>query len=472
MNKLVEGIRKILLKTIVPLKQKQSKMLSKLRFSMEFRISLNYMRFLIIYMFLFMILFIALYYMIERKEFVYKVKDIISLEENDRYYNPYKYEGISYRIKNLKTDEIIFDDIEYDIYSKRNTIFNIYIKDDNSQEICIVKDKIKFNKNKIEYEGYFQYNFTKNYIKLKKILLGIILIFSFITFCVIKSAKRGNIKLLSPIEDMTNTANKITVNNLHSERLNIEGTKNELRDLAIVFNNMLDRLETSYESQKQFISDASHELRTPIAVIQGYSNLLDRWGKKDEAVMEEAILAIKNESKSMQELVEKLLFLSRHDKKTLRLNKEHFNMKIVVADMIKETKMVTKNRIIQADILEDVDVYGDKQCLKQSIRIFIDNAVKYTKDGDKIIITCENNNGDCVVSVTDNGIGMKPKDVDNIFERFYRADDVRNKKVEGHGLGLSIAKLIILKHAGRIKVITQYKKGSKFIITLPKNIIV
>ena len=95
---------------------------------------------------------------------------------------------------------------------------------------------------------------------------------------------------------MSETVNRLTMNNLHSERLNVEGTKNELKDLAVVFNNMLDRMETSYESQKQFVSDASHELRTPIAVIKGYVNMLNRWGAKDPEVLQESIEALKNES--------------------------------------------------------------------------------------------------------------------------------------------------------------------------------
>jgi signal transduction histidine kinase len=289
------------------------------------------------------------------------------------------------------------------------------------------------------------------------------------TACVIIYAKKGDEKLFTPIRDMSKLANRLTVKNIQSERINIAGTKNELKELAETINEMLNRIEISYESQKQFVSDASHELRTPIAVIQGYANLLDRWGKKDEAVLEESIEAIRNEAKSMQELVEKLLFLSRHDKKTLKLEKHKFNMRPIVEDMVKETRMVVKERVINSPSLEDVIVYGDKQALKQAIRIFIDNAVKYSSAGDEINISCENHGGDCILTVQDTGIGMTRKDIDNIFERFYRSDHVRDRKINGHGLGLSIAKLIILKHTGSIKVRSQYTKGSSFIVTIPKR---
>lgn len=320
-----------------------------------------------------------------------------------------------------------------------------------------------------EYHLIFHIFGQEFYVILEYVMWGILVAYMIIILCVIRLGQKGVERLFYPIEHMARIANKITVNNLHSDRLNIEGTKNELKDLATIFNEMLDRLELSYESQKQFVSDASHELRTPIAVIQGYVNLLDRWGKKDPEVMEESIEAIKNEAKNMQELVEKLLFLSRHDKRTLKLQKTKFHMNKVISEMVKETKMVSKDRNIEAPCIEEVTVFGDKQALKQAVRVFVDNAVKYTRAGDTIRISCKNENGDCVIIVEDTGIGMTRTDIEHIFERFYRADYVRNEKISGHGLGLSIAKLIIVKHTGKITVRSQYKKGSMFMVTLPKR---
>ena len=106
--------------------------------------------------------------------------------------------------------------------------------------------------------------------------------------------------------------------------------------------------------------------------------------------------------------------------------------------------------------------------MEQAVRVFVDNAIKYSSEGDRITISCKNEKGTCIISVEDTGIGMREKDMDNIFERFYRSDDVRNRSIGGHGLGLSIAKLIILKHTGSIKIRSQYLKGSCFTIVLPR----
>lgn len=286
-------------------------------------------------------------------------------------------------------------------------------------------------------------------------------------FIIVELSKKSIQKITDETQDIIKSTNRITINNLEEERLNVNGIQNELKDIAVTINKMLDRLEISYETQKQFVSDASHELRTPIAVIQGYVNMLDRWGAKDAEVLAESVEAIKNESKSMHELVEKLLFLSRHDKKTLKLNKKKFNIGKMIAGMVKEIQMVAKNRNVETLDMESVIMYGDSQTIKEAIRVLVENAIKYTEDGDTIYIGCEKQEKNCVITIADTGIGMEQKDLDNMFQRFYRADKVRNGSISGHGLGLSIAKLIVLKHVGTIQVKSQYTRGTCFRIILP-----
>lgn len=481
-NKLIEAIRKILIATVLPLKEKRDNFLKKLRLSLAYRISMNYLKLLVIYGIVFFLGF-GILYMWEEKNGYDEFANAIITELEREYekigdvssknakpmedtYLRFSDLGITFSVTDCESGETVYSN-HGDYGSSKRYFHRIIMDNKNLGRIFYMEEVIPCKMGVKEYEAHFIYNMTESYQKLLRLSLKLLILYAVILYFIMKSGKKGDVKIFEPIRYMTDAANRLTINNLHSERLNVEGTKNEFKDLAAVINEMLDRIETSYESQKQFVSDASHELRTPIAVIQGYANLLNRWGTKDQAVLLESIDAIQNESRSMQDLVEKLLFLSRHDKKTLKLNKKRFNMRPVVEDMVKETKLVAANRIIEVPKLEDVMVYGDKQSLKQAIRIFIDNAIKYSRDGDTISISCENRENDCIICVADTGLGMTRKDVDHIFDRFYRSDDVRNKNISGHGLGLSLAKLIILGHVGKIKVRTQYTKGTSFTVTLP-----
>ena len=468
----MEAIRTFLRRTVLPLRRKREEWLSNFRLSMAFRISLAYLKLLLTHGIIFMFGFFLIFMYTEKDQYERMSEEMIhqlELQGEDGLINPYADQGFTMRIHNKEKTKRIYDDIEYKPREEKEFFYGIHMDLGNTKYAVVINEDRSFTINNTDYVGRFQYNLTESYERFLYIAWKLLILYLVMVALIIRKGKRSDIKLLDPIRVMSATANRLTVNNLHSERLNVEGTKNELKDLASVINAMLDRIETSYESQKQFVSDASHELRTPIAVIQGYINMLNRWGSSNEEVLQESIEAIQNEARSMQDLVEKLLFLSRHDKKTLKLTKKRFNMRPLVEDMVKETKLVAGNRIINHPIMEDVVVYGDKQALKQAIRIFIDNAVKYTKDGDEITILCQKINEDCVITVSDTGIGMTKKDIDHIFNRFYRSDHVRNQNISGHGLGLSLAKLIILAHTGKIKVRSQFKKGSSFIITIPKR---
>jgi Signal transduction histidine kinase len=471
-KKLLELLRTILRKTVLPIRRKKEEWLSNFRLSMAFRISASYLKLLIIYGIIFMIGFFFISIYSEKASYDRMANNIIKAYNNKGTYgivNPYYIKGISVKITNQTSKVELYNDIAKQSNADMEFLYGIHFDRKSTNNILVIDKEREFKLKEERYKAEFQYDLTESYMNFMDCFWKIILLYILIVILIIRSGKRRDIKLFEPLRVMSATANRLTVNNLDSERLNVEGTKNELKDLANVINAMLDRLETSYESQKQFVSDASHELRTPIAVIQGYANLLNRWGTTNEEVLHESIEAIQNEARSMQDLVEKLLFISRHDMKTLKLNKKRFNMKPVVEDMVKETKLVATNRVINNPIMEDVIVYGDKQSLKQAIRIFIENAIKYTHDGDEITIQCQKVNEDCVITVQDSGIGMTRKDIDHIFDRFYRSDYVRNQNISGHGLGLSLAKLIILAHTGRIKVRSQFKTGTSFIITLPKR---
>ena len=284
----------------------------------------------------------------------------------------------------------------------------------------------------------------------------------------IRKRNRLDKRVLAPIRDITDMAATLSASNL-SNRINIEGTKNELKDLATVINTMLDRIERSYNSQKQFVSDASHELRTPIAVIQGYVNMLKRWGKDDGAVLEEGINAIAQETASMKELVESLLFLARHDKKTLMMEMEQFDPCDVVAELHKEAAMVTPEDHFVFSPMEHCTIEADRGMIKQVMRILCDNAVKYTPKGGTIVMGVESYPGGCTLILSDNGPGISKEELPKIFDRFYRSDSARKAESGGHGLGLSIARIIIVAHGGKIRVRSKVGEGTTFAVVLPEK---
>ena len=277
---------------------------------------------------------------------------------------------------------------------------------------------------------------------------------------------RLNKTVLKPIQDMTTAAAALSANNL-SNRINIAGTKNELKDLAGVINGMLDRIEHSYNSQKQFVSDASHELRTPIAVIQGYASMLERWGKTDKDVLDEGIEAISQETASMKELVERLLFLARHDKKTLMLEMEDFDPTEVVSAVHRDAKMLSSQHTFELSQMASCTIRADKSMIKQLMRILVDNAIKYTPPGGSITLGVRQKDGNCVLSVTDTGPGISAAELPRIFDRFYRSDKARKAQTGGHGLGLSIARIIVVAHNGKINVRSKEGVGTTFSIVLP-----
>lgn len=263
---------------------------------------------------------------------------------------------------------------------------------------------------------------------------------------------------LKPIDKITNAAQNISAQNLKT-RIEIEGPDDELSRLAKTFNDMIDRLQNSFERQNRFVSDASHELRTPIAVIQGYANMLLRWGKEDKNVLEESIIAIKNESENMKSIVEKLLFIARKDQGQLRLQKEKFYLNDLIDEIVKETRLITNKEIIQ-EKNEIYEVEADRKLMKEMIRIFIDNSLKFTCEDGRIKISLLKMKRGAKIVIEDNGIGIPKEDIPRIFDRFYRVDEARNKEDGGHGLGLSIAKIIADAHGFEINIVSQEGIGT------------
>jgi signal transduction histidine kinase len=303
-------------------------------------------------------------------------------------------------------------------------------------------------------------------------------------------------KTLKPINDMALRADEIskmsfdeakyhTIENAiehispeQTTELSLEDS--DLEGIEAAMNNMLRRMHDTYLQQARFVNDASHELRTPISVIQGYANMLDRWGKEDEEILDESIAAIKNESDHMNHLVEQLLFLARGDAGRNTMTFEDVCLNDVMREIYEESLMIDENHIYRfVEKNENVHMPADASMIKQAMRILVDNAAKYTEKGDEIILSVGLNTTSIsnepsdqfggalpYIQVQDNGIGMAEVDVKHMFERFYRADDTR--KVQGTGLGLSIAKWIVDKHDGQFEILSRKDIGTRIRIVFDR----
>ena len=241
----------------------------------------------------------------------------------------------------------------------------------------------------------------------------------------------------------------------------------DLQGLEDAINSMLTRMHDAYRQQAQFVSDASHELRTPIAVIQGYVRMLDRWGKDDEKVLEESIAAIKAETEHMKTLVEQLLFLARGDSGRQQLSPEPMDLAALMTEVLDEYRMIDEAHEWRQGTLDAAPVNADPALIKQAARILVDNAVRYTPEGGSIRLSAGTADGRAYFEVQDGGIGIDPQDVPRIFDRFFRADPARARASGGTGLGLSIARWIVERHDGHFEVLSRPELGTRIRVVLP-----
>lgn len=250
----------------------------------------------------------------------------------------------------------------------------------------------------------------------------------------------------------------------------------DLASIEVALNRLLRQMQEAKLQQMRFVNDASHELRTPIAVIQGYVNMLDRWGKDDPDVLAESIASLKAESEHMQELVEQLLFLARGDAGRTVLRRAHTNLAALVSEVCEESQMIDTEHTYR--LASDAALASDPRCdapvdvalVKQALRVIVQNAAKYSDAGTTVTfgITPDAGADTIDISVEDEGIGMNQESAAHAFERFYRADNARDAGAQGSGLGLAIAKWIVDSHGGVIGVTSVEGVGSRFTIRLPR----
>jgi heavy metal sensor kinase len=270
-----------------------------------------------------------------------------------------------------------------------------------------------------------------------------------------------------PITRLTRTAQDIEAGDLH-QRVPVPSARDEVQDLALTFNDMIERLERAFTRQRRFVADASHELRTPVAAIRSMTEV----ALAQDAPLEEyaAVLCDVNaEAERLGHLIRDLLDLARIDE-----GKTVFEHEPVRLDrLVQETAATTESLATERDIVlevqanEPVTVLGDEAWLIQIVMNLIDNALTYTNAGGKVTLNVEVKDRNAYLTISDTGIGIAPEHMEHIFERFYRVDAARSSHVGGSGLGLAIIERVVRLHGGAVTVESQLGRGSTFTVMLP-----
>ena len=273
-------------------------------------------------------------------------------------------------------------------------------------------------------------------------------------------------KTLQRVDLVGKTAKAIATSQDFEQRVLYIGPPDELGQLTETFNQMLDSLEKAYMHQKRFLSDASHELRAPLTTIRGNLDILHKMKKIPELDKEEILEDTRNEAIRMSKLVSDLLSLARADAGQ-NLHMDVVNLSAITKEVVTEIQSWEKDIRVDAEIKDLINIWGDRDSIKQVLLILLDNAIRYTPSNGSIFATISEENHQATIRIKDNGIGMQPEDVSLIFDRFYRTDAARKKSPDGTGLGLPIAKLIIDEHQGSIKINSKQGEGSEFIVYLP-----
>jgi len=272
---------------------------------------------------------------------------------------------------------------------------------------------------------------------------------------------------LKPVDEITRTAKKITAAKL-KERIQVTNSKDEIGRLAETLNDMIGRLEASFEEVTQFSMDASHELRTPLTIMRGEIEVALR-ENQSTASYKETLSSLLEEVVRMTSIIDGLILLAKSDKGIEKIKMKPTRLDILVNDIKEDADALAEQKGIDISIskLDEATILGDEIRLRQLILNLISNAIKYTQEGGRVTLSLERSNGNTKFVVEDNGIGIPKKDLGKIFDRFYRVDRSRSRLPDGLGLGLSISKWIAEAHGGKLLVESEVSVGSKFTVVLP-----
>jgi heavy metal sensor kinase len=274
----------------------------------------------------------------------------------------------------------------------------------------------------------------------------------------------------APLAALSETARKVNLGNLAHQRLFAPSDPPELTQLVTAVNELLDRLESTYRSQQQFVADASHELRTPLTILLGEIDVALRRPRSPEEYTD-VLHSSREEIERLSRLADNLLTLARADAGDALVRREPVDLAAVAHDVCRQLAPLSEERKVPivCEVPASVTVSGDAVALERVIYNLAENALRYTPPGEGATVRVTTDDGEVVVEVADHGGGISAEHLPHLFERFYRVEKARAREFGGAGLGLSIVKTLAEAHGGRVEVRSEVGRGSTFIVRLPRS---
>jgi heavy metal sensor kinase len=282
-------------------------------------------------------------------------------------------------------------------------------------------------------------------------------------------------KSLAPVVRMSATAARIGAANLH-ERLPVVNERDELGELAGVINALLARLDASFDQQRRFMADASHELRTPVAIMRSEAEVALSQQERSNTDLRESLVLVKDETKRLTRIVEDLFTLARADAGQYKLTLQDFYLEELAGEVARSVRTLVAERelTLHLDATQEMPFRGDENLLRRLLLNLLDNAIKHTPKGGEVTILCRRERAQYIINVSDTGGGIPAEAQPHIFDRFYRADSARSRAegdsnglTSGAGLGLSIARWVAEAHDGTLELLHSSAAGSVFQLILP-----
>lgn len=386
--------------------------------------------------------------------------DINKILKDSEYIRIYQDDKIIYATEtrlwnNIKLNNSILNKVKYKVKSSDADVVYLGFEKYVLMEGVFQEDNKDYSIQILQQEEIME-EFAEKYVHIYagSIILGLILSIIGAIFV----SKR----FIKKLKVLTNTMIEVKEHGI-KERVEISKAHDEFDRVSLVFNSMMDEVEEAFEEQSRFVSDASHELKTPLTALKGHLSMIKRWGKNDKERLEKSLDICISETDRLNKIVQDLLLLSKSEKEEIDLSLVEFiKVKPIINELINHYSILNNKISFSVEIEEDAELKIMPDHLKQLLIIFLDNAIKYN---DKDIIEVKLKLKDDILSIRDNGIGIAEEEIPYIMKRFYKTDKSRVNKNNSFGLGLSIAERIIKNYHGSIFIKSKIGEFTQFNIS-------